>query len=119
SALLALLHDEPGGEAVRDLLEGAAISSVNWTEVLQKALERQTEIEGLREDLEALGLRVLPFSAAQAEQTARFRAQTRAWGLSLGDRACLALAADLKVPAVTADRVWSEIPLGVEIRVVR
>lgn len=119
SALLALLHSEPGGEAVQDLLERAAISTVNWTEVVQKALERKAETEGLRQDLEALGLRVLPFSADQAEQTARWREPTRSLGLSLGDRACLALAAHLRVPAVTADRVWKDLSLGVEIRLLR
>ncbi|HEY4564239.1 MAG TPA: PIN domain-containing protein, partial [Thermoanaerobaculia bacterium] len=77
SALLAMLQEEPGADVVQELLETAAISSVNWSEVTQKALERQTEIEGLRQELEALGLEIMPFTAALAETTARLRPATR------------------------------------------
>jgi ribonuclease VapC len=119
SALLAMLQGEPGGEVVQELLETAAISSVNWSEVAQKALDWQAEVEGLRQELGALGLEILPFTAALAETTARLRTSTRQAGLSLGDRACLALAAVLGLPAVTADRIWPDLGLAVEIRVVR
>ena len=119
SALLALLQGEPGGEVVEELMETAAISSVNWSEVIQKTLDRQADIEGLRQQLEALGLEVLPFTAVVAETTARLRSATRQAGLSLGDRACLATAAVLGLPAVTADRVWPDLGLPIEIRVVR
>lgn len=119
SALLAMLQGEPGGDAVQELLETAAISSVNWSEVAQKSLEKQAEIDGLRHDLEALGLEILPFTAVLAETTARLRSATRQAGLSLGDRACLALAALLGLPAVTTDRVWPDVGLPIEIRVVR
>lgn len=114
-----LLHGEPGGEAVEELLGTSAISSVNWSEVIQKALEKKTQVAGLREELESLGLEILPFTAELAEKTAHLRAETRAAGLSLGDRACLALADDLGLPAVTADKVWGDLPLRVEVRVVR
>jgi PIN domain nuclease of toxin-antitoxin system len=119
SALLAMLQGEPGGDVVQGLLETAAISSVNWSEVAQKSLDKQAELEGLRHDLEALGLEILPFTAVLAETTARLRSATRQAGLSLGDRACLALAALLGLPAVTADRVWPDLGLPIEIRVVR
>jgi ribonuclease VapC len=119
SALLAMLQNEPGGDVVEELLETAAISSVNWSEVAQKALDRQTEIEGLRQELEALGLEILPFTAVIAETTARLRAATRQAGLSLGDRACLASAAVLGLPAITADQIWLDLGLPIEIRAVR
>lgn len=119
SAVLAMLHGEPGADIVQELLETAAISSVNWSEVVQKALEGQTEIEGLRQEFEALGLEILPFTAALAETTARLRSSTRQAGLSLGDRACLALAAMLDLPAVTTDRIWADLGLAIDIRVVR
>lgn len=119
SALLAMLQDEPGGDIVQELLETAAISSVNWSEVIQKALDRQMEIEGLRHDLEALGLEILPFTAVLAETTAQLRSATRQAGLSLGDRCCLALAAVLGLPAITADRIWPDLGLPIKIRVVR
>jgi ribonuclease VapC len=119
SALLALLQGEPGGERVEECLETAAISSVNWSEVVQKALEWQTEIAGLRQELEVLGLAVLPFTAALAETTAHLRPATRQAGLSLGDRACLALASTLDLPAFTTDRIWPDLGLPIEIRVLR
>lgn len=119
SALLAMLHSEPGGDVVQGLLKTAAISTVNWSEVIQKALDRNVEVQGLRQDLEALGLKILPFSADHAERTASLRADTLHLGLSLGDRACLALAAELGIPAVTADRVWKDLAIGIEIRVAR
>lgn len=119
SALLAMLHGEPGGETVQHLLESAAMSAVNWSEVVQKALDRQVNVEGLRQDIEALGLAIIPFSAAHAEQTAHLRALTRQSGLSLGDRACLALAAELGLPAITTDRAWNDLPVEVGIQVVR
>lgn len=119
SAVLALLHGEPGGEVVEELLGTSAISSVNWSEVIQKALEKKTQVEGLREELESLGLEIVPFTASLAEKTAHLRAETRSLGLSLGDRACLALAEDLGRPAVTTDKIWGDLPLRVEVRVVR
>ena len=120
SALLALLQDEPGAEVVKPLLESAFVSSVNWSEVAQKSLDRGVEPGGLRSDLAALGLTVAPFTVEEAEVAARLRGLTFALGLSLADRACLALSRRLGVPALTADRAWSE--LGVErapVRVIR
>lgn len=117
SALLAFLQDEPGGETVEDLLGTAVISSVNWSEVIQKALEKETPVDGLREELESLGLEIVSFTAELAEKTAFLRAETRPFGLSLGDRACLALAGDLGRPAVTTDRIWRDLSLDVEVRV--
>lgn len=119
SALLALLKSEPGSEKVEPLLGTSCISSVNWSEVVQKGLEKKADVEGLREDLESLGLEIVPFTAELAEGTARLREGTRSAGLSLADRACIALAQSLGQPAVTTDKVWRELPLGVEILVIR
>jgi ribonuclease VapC len=119
SALLAMLQSEPGGDLVQELLEASSMSTVNWSEVVQKALDRKVETAGLREDLEALGLEITPFTPEQAERTARLRSPTQPFGLSLGDRACLALAEERKLPAVTADRVWGSMGIGIEVRVIR
>lgn len=93
SALLALLHEEPGADIVEPLLEEAVISSVNWSEVVQKSLSRDVELDGLREDLEALGLVIAPFTVEDAEASALLHGETAEVGLSLADRACLALSA--------------------------
>ena len=120
SALLALLQQEPGAETVETLLEEAVISSVNWSEVVQKSLDRGVELDNLREDLEALGLTIAPFDVEDAEIAAALRRGTAELGLSLADRACLALASRLSIPALTTDSAWAELQLeAVFVRLIR
>lgn len=119
SALLALLHSEPGAEAVEVVLEDAAISAVNWSEVCQRSIAHDVNISDLRADTEALGLQIVPFTVDDAEQAAELWKPTRQLGLSLGDRACLGLARRLGRPALTADRAWLDVDTGVEIRMIR
>ena len=119
SAMLAYLHEETGHEIVEAVLNGALISSVNWSEVVQKVVAHGVAADGLRSDLAALGLTVVPFSADDAETAATLWSATRAFGLSLGDRACLALATQRKLPALTADRAWTGLSVGIKSRVMR
>lgn len=119
SALLAWLHDEPGAEQVDPLLEEARISAVNWSEVMQKALHRGVDTRGLKEDLTALGAEIVPFSTSLAEDAASLWPVTRSLGLSLADRACLALARALGAPVLTADRAWAEVELGIQVKPIR
>ena len=119
SALLAWLHAEPGSEEVGEHLADARISSVNWSEVVQKSLARKVNIEGMQEELFALGLSITSFDAIQAETAGRLWSQTQSQGLSLGDRACLALAYEQQLPILTADRAWKRLNLGLEIRLLR
>lgn len=95
------------------------MSSVNLAEVLQKSVARGIGVEGRRQHLERAGLVILPFTAEDAEMSARIRLQTRPLGLSLGDRACLALAMRLGLPALTADQRWKQVKVGVAIQLVR
>lgn len=119
SAMLALLHSEPGAEAVEDVLDRAAISTVNWSEVCQHWFAHDVDVVDLRADIEALGVQIVPFTADDAEQAAALWSSTRRLGLSLGDRACLGLARRLELPAVTADRAWLDADVGIEIRPIR
>jgi PIN domain nuclease of toxin-antitoxin system len=119
SALLAFLHQEPGGSTVQGQLHGALISSVNWSEVLQKAQARGLDVTHLRDDMAALGLEVVDFTAGDAEVAAGLWVHTRAFGLSLGDRACLALGLRVGLPVLTADRTWQQFTLDVPIRSIR
>ena len=119
SALLALLLDEPGAGRVIEVLEGARVSSVNWSEVTQKSLRRQVDISGMWAEFSDAGVVFEPFTLAQAEIAARLWGQTHQQGLSLADRACLALAMDRNEPVLTADRAWAELDLDVEVRLVR
>jgi len=119
SALLAFLHQEPGAEAVEQVLHSATISSVNWCEVAQKRIERGRPVDSIRAGLVKVGLDIAPFTLEDAETAAEMYQATRFSGLSLGDRACLALARRLGSPALTADRRWEDIDLGVEVRLIR
>lgn len=119
SALLAYLQREPGAESVKAVLGGAVMSTVNWTEVVQKAAGSQGEAGELRIALESLGLILEPFSASQAGIAGSLREPTMKLGLSLGDRACLALAIEKGETLLTADRVWQRLSLGIGIEVIR
>lgn len=119
SALLAYLHGEPGDARVREAIDAAGICAVNWSEVIQKALAAQVDVRGMREDLTQLGLTILAYTPVQAELAGRLWSDTRELGLSLADRACLALALDASVPVLTADRVWKKLALGVDIELLR
>lgn len=120
SALLAFLFQEPGGETVGSGLASSVISAVNLSEVIAKSAERGADVDHLRDDLADVGVEVAIFDA-DAAATAALRPATRSAGLSLGDRACLALAQDLQLPAITAERIWSRksIAAGVSIIVIR
>ncbi len=109
SAVLALLFNEPGADAVAARLPDAVMSSVNLAEVLAKLADRGASDEDLHVSIDALGLTIIGHDEAQAFASARLRRSTRDAGLSLGDRACLALAEARGVPAMTADRAWSRV----------
>jgi len=119
SALLALLHEEPGAESVEQGLDGALVSAVNWSEVVQKSLKRQADVSWMREGFTEVGVVFEPFTPAQAELAAHLWDKTRRYGLSLADRACLALAMERKASVLTANRAWSKLDLGVDIQFVR
>ena len=115
SALLALLNSEPGSEVVAALLPEAVMSSVNFSEVVAKlADERRPELE-IRSYLGALGLLIVEFDTELAYWAGLLRPLTKATGLSLGDRACLALAESMNVPVVTSDRAWASLSVKVEL----
>lgn len=121
SALLAYLFDETGTDRVAPLLEGALISAVNLTEVVTKTIDAGDDPDLTLADLAELTLVVVPFDRAQAATAARLRTTTRRAGLSLGDRACLALAHSRGLPAITGDRAWAAIAedVGVAIELIR
>ncbi len=112
SAVLAVLNGEPGEKKVIPLLTESAVSSVNLTEVAAKLLEAGMDEASAQIAVSVLGIgKIVDFSEELAWETARLRPLTKQYGLSLGDRACLALARKLNVPAVTADKEWSKLKL--------
>lgn len=111
SALLAVVHQEPGAEVVRPLLEGAAVSAVNLSEVASKLIDRGIPSRSVKSGLLRMSLRVYGFDDEAAFATANLRTAVPK-DVSLGDRACLALAAYLGAEAVTADRAWATFGLS-------
>ncbi len=113
SAILAVLNGEPGEKRVVPLLAKSAVNSVNLTEVAAKLLEAGMDETSAKIAVSVLGIgAIMDFTEELAWQAAKLRPLTRANGLSLGDRACLALSIKLNVPAVTADKEWSKLKLG-------
>lgn len=119
SALLAFLQQEKGSEFVEQVLAHSVMSSVNWAEVLQRHRVRGVPSASLLGELMALGFGVVHFSAQDAAIAADLFPSTRALGLSLGDRACLALGISLDLTVLTADRAWKELSLAVKVDVIR
>ncbi len=125
SALLAYLQDETGAEVVADAIAlGVAISTVNLAEVFSRVADRGADPARLQQQMADQGLLggaivVEPLTTADAVETARLRPLTRTSGLSLGDRACLALATRCNAPVLTADTAWAGLDLPLDIRQIR
>jgi PIN domain nuclease of toxin-antitoxin system len=125
SALLAYLGNEPGADAVSDAIAaGASMTTINLAETLSTVAMRGKDPAELASDLSNRGLldgaiAIEPFTSADAIETARLRPLTRDAGLSLADRACLALARRLGTPVLTADHSWSGLALDVDVQVIR
>lgn len=126
SALLAHLNEEKGASVVRRAMaDGAAISIVNWIEVLSKIAQRGEDPELAAAEMKGAGLigSVVTIEAVTEQDSieiARLRPLTKKQGLSLADRACLALAIRLDVPTVTGDRDWQALPgVGVAVKLIR
>jgi PIN domain nuclease of toxin-antitoxin system len=119
SAILALLKHEPLGKLDPRRLFRATISAVNLSEVLEKLCSGGLSEPEADAAIAELSLRVTNFDEPQARLAAYLRPQTRRAGLSLGDRACLALGLCLGCPVITADRAWAGLDVGVEVVLIR
>jgi PIN domain nuclease of toxin-antitoxin system len=120
SALLAFLYAEKGHEVVAEhLTDAPAVCAVNWSEVLQKIAIQGADAQKVGDWILALGPEIVPFDGADARYAAALYPGTRRHGLSLADRACLALARRLNTVAVTADRAWKNIDAGVRVELIR
>ena len=119
SALLAHIREEPGSSLVADLAADALMSTVNLAEVFSKLMERGLSADQADAIVYRYGFEVVPFDEELARRTGALRPATKTLGLSLGDRACLALALREALPVVTTDRNWTKLTLGIEIKVAR
>jgi len=120
SAILAVINGEPGAEKLTpDLLARAVASTVNLAEVQTKLVSRGWTPDQAWEDATSPVREVVPFDEEQARIAGDLVIQTRHLGLSLGDRACLALGIALRVAVYTAEKAWKKVKVGARIQVIR
>ena len=120
SILLAILGREAGWESAADLATpGCLISTVNLSEVVAKLRERGVSETDVKRGIRSFDMEIMEFTQTLAWDAGFLRTLTMSKGLSLGDRACLALARQMQMPALTKDRSWEGLDVGIEIHVVR
>ena len=120
SAILAFIQGEPGSEKLTpDLLSDAICSAVNLAEVHGKLVSRGWSVAEAWEDALSLTPEVIPFDLSHARIAGDLVPHTRAFGLSLGDRACLALGLLFKAPVYTTEQIWKKLKLQVPVHVIR
>jgi ribonuclease VapC len=119
SAILAAIKHEPGGGRVAQDARGARISALNYSEIVGWLAEHGSTVEDIERLVAPFELTVEAFDRARATAAGLLAAKTTRRGISLGDRACLALAIELGLPVVTGDRAWRDLDLDVDIRLIR
>jgi len=119
SALLAFLFREPGHERVAEVVPECCISSVNLSEVLSRFARDGHDPAGAYRKIAETTIEIIPFLGEDAALAAALAPRTRKLGLSLGDRACLALAISRRIPALTADQAWLKVHLDIRVEVIR
>jgi ribonuclease VapC len=117
SVVLAFLFGEPGRDIAKRLLPGNCLLSVNLAEVVTKLVDEGMPEFDRRAVLGNLGCEIVPFDRDLAIRAGDLRSESTS--LSLGDRACLALALTRGLPAYTAERSWAKLKLGIDIRLIR
>jgi PIN domain nuclease of toxin-antitoxin system len=119
SAVLAVLNSEPGGDKVSGHLSGGLMSAVNAVEVGTRLVDAGMTPDIANEAIDLLGMTIVDFDGELAAVATALRPATRKAGLSLADRACLALAVRENLPAITADQLWSSVDVGVKVEMIR
>lgn len=114
------MNGEAGADVVYGALPEAVISAVNLSEVVARLTEKGVDESAIERSVRDMALRVIPLDEALAVKAGLLRRLTKSLGLSLGDRCCLALAQEVGLPVLTADRIWGQLNLsGITVQVIR
>ncbi len=119
SALLAFLFGEAGHGTVAEVIDQSGLSTVNLAEVISRFVRDGHSPDLVYQQIASSGIEIVPFLGEDTAMVASLVPSTRKFGLSLGGRACLALALRHGIPAITADQVWAQLDLPVEIQLIR
>jgi ribonuclease VapC len=119
SALIALLKSEPGADIVSAHMVEPVMSTANLAETLTRLAEDGGDAASIKATLDEGPIRFVPVTEEHALAAAQLRVPTKRWGLSLGDRICLALSLEEKLPVLTAERRWKDFDVGVQVKLIR
>jgi PIN domain nuclease of toxin-antitoxin system len=118
SAVLAIMHDDRGADIAASYLSGSMLSAVNYAEVIGKLVKHGMPVDSAALGITRLIREVVPFTQEQGKVAGELLKETQSLGLSLGDRACLALGQLMEYPVLTAEQSWSKVK-GVKVQLIR
>jgi len=119
SVFLAAVNEEPGGDSLVAYLPDSVIAVTTHTEVVTRLIDAEMPFEEAEELMSGFHVPAIDVTFGLAKRAAELRMATRAYGLSMGDRICLAVAETVGATAVTADRRWAEVKIGIPIELIR
>jgi ribonuclease VapC len=119
SALLALINYEPGWENISKIVDNSSINTINLSEVIHKLYDLSLSELNINKIFQTLNFKIIKFDREMAFEAGKLKNQTKQFGLSLGDCACIATAIINKFDILTADKIWLKLDLPIKVISIR